>query len=107
VYQTTGALTARGATASGSATHTPPVYTGAGAWIVGNATFAGSATFAASNIRTATGALTAAAASFSGSATFAGGTVVVPDPGDVRAGIVYDQGNLPTPGQVRAGVVYG
>ncbi len=33
--------------------------------------------------------------------------VVLPDPGDVRFGIVYDASNLPAPGDVRLGVVYG
>lgn len=36
-----------------------------------------------------------------------GGTVILPDPGDVRDGVVYDENNLPDPGDVRDGVVYG
>jgi len=34
-------------------------------------------------------------------------TAVVPDPGDVRLGVVYDANNLPAASDVRLGVVYG
>lgn len=37
--------------------------------------------------------------------SFSGG--VLPDPGDVRLGVVYDLGNLPQPKDVEFGVVYG
>lgn len=38
---------------------------------------------------------------------WASGSITLPDPGDVRAGVVYDENNLPDPGDVRLGVVYG
>jgi hypothetical protein len=36
-----------------------------------------------------------------------GSVVTLPDPRDVRFGVVYDFGNLPVPRDVRLGVVYG
>lgn len=106
VYTGTGNLQTSQQTLSGSATHTPPVYTGAGAFIIGNATLSGAATFAPP-VYTGSGNLSRPSAILSGSGTTSGGSVVLPDPGDVRLGIMYDAVNLPLPKDVRLGVSYG
>lgn len=130
VFQAAGATTLAPATASGSAAFTKPTYAGAGVVNTPPATAAGVAAFSkptytgagavnifpvtaagvgmfAPLVYTGVGAATIRGASALGAATFTGGTVILPDPADVLAGVVYDVNNLPTPGQVRFGVVYG
>jgi hypothetical protein len=66
---TSAGLTAGGTTLAGTATHTPPTYTGASAVTVGAATLSGSATFVMPTY-TAAASLTSGAAVFAGTAAF-------------------------------------
>lgn len=70
-YSGSAAVTVGHATASGSATHTPPTYTAAAAVSAAPATASGSATFTGgAEAFTASAAVTTGAATVSGSATF-------------------------------------